>query len=235
MLQHRQLQPAPLLSREQWRRFADAKLLARSLTLCGCAMALVQPTLLTFLWIQRCLFGEKGSIGKGHTSCLQWTARLANFNSLVALSTFGVRLSNRTTAQMIRRPAHPVRRLWILSIKKIYQMTLHEEAQEMRIFTKETDPFRKANVPSPEARLPFVRVTSPFLKVLETLELQLRFLHMFPTRTTTSSADFSQTSQQTWTLSRSSWPRRKPETDKLRSNSVRRASSQLLGSVRLLS
>jgi len=150
MLQHRQLQPAPLLSREQWRRFADAKLLARSLTLCGCAMALVQSTLLTFRWIQSCLFGEKGSVGKGHTSCLQWTA---NFNSLVALSTFGVRLSNRTTAQMIRRPTHPIRRLWILSIKKIYQMTLHEEAQEMRIFTKETDPFRKANVPSPEARL----------------------------------------------------------------------------------
>ena len=74
----------------------------------------------------------------------------------------------------------------------------------------------------------FVRVTPPFLKVLETLELQLRFLHMFLTRTTTSSADFSQTLQQTWTLSRSSWSRRKPETDRLRSNSVRRASSQLL-------
>src|ERR1700722_5174666 len=94
---------------------------------------------------------------------------------------------------------------------------------------KETDPFRKANLPSPETRLPFVRATPPFLKVLETLELQLRFLHMFLTRTTTSSADFSQTSQQTWTLLRSSWPRRKPETDRLRSNSVRRASSQLLG------
>jgi len=63
-------------------------------------------------------------------------------------------------------------------------------------------------------------------KVLETLELQLRFLHMFLTH----HQRFSQTLQQTWTLSRSS-AEKEARDDRLRSNSVRRASSQLLGSV----